>query len=92
MRRRGIPLIGAGAMMGGFGGGMGSPLLTALLSGGLGYVVGSGSGQRQMTEQLNVRIGQLEQLREAADLAQLTRGGATTAGGRARKAECFHGA
>ncbi|MGZ3677610.1 MAG: SHOCT domain-containing protein [Ktedonobacterales bacterium] len=65
MRRGGFPIIGPGPVMDGFGGGMGmgmgSPLLTALLSGGLGYVVGSGSGQRQMSAQQNARIGQLEQ-------------------------------
>ncbi len=49
MRRRGFPLVGS--MMGGMGGGMGSPLLTALLSGGLGYVMGSGAGQRQQQQQ-----------------------------------------
>lgn len=50
-------------MFGGFGGGMGmgSPLLMALLSGGLGYAVGSGAGQQQMNEEQNARIGQLEQ-------------------------------
>ncbi len=57
-RRHGFPIMGG---FGGMGMGMGSPLLTALLSGGLGYAVGSGAGQQRMSEEQNARIGQLEQ-------------------------------
>jgi hypothetical protein len=44
MRRMGMPLLG-GWGMGGYGG-MGSPLLTTLMAGGLGYMAGSNSAQQ----------------------------------------------
>jgi len=44
MRRVGVPLV---MPMGSWGwGGMGSPLLTTLMAGGLGYALGSNSGQQ----------------------------------------------
>jgi hypothetical protein len=44
MRRIGVPLV---MPMGGWGwGGMGSPLLTTLMAGGLGYALGSNSAQQ----------------------------------------------
>lgn len=42
-RRLGAPLI---VPMGGYGWGMGSPLLTTLMAGGLGYAIGSSSAQQ----------------------------------------------
>ncbi len=42
-RRFGAPLI---VPMGGYGWGMGSPLLTTLMAGGLGYALGSNSAQQ----------------------------------------------
>jgi hypothetical protein len=42
MRRGGMPLFG----MGGMGMGMGSPLMTGLMAGGLGYLLGSNSNQQ----------------------------------------------
>lgn len=44
MRRRGFPLLMP--MSGGWGWGGGSPLLTTLMAGGLGYMMGSNSGQQ----------------------------------------------
>ena len=41
MRRYGAPLIGMGGM-----GGMGSPLLTGLMTGGIGYLLGSNASQQ----------------------------------------------
>jgi hypothetical protein len=42
MRRGGMPLLGTGMGMG-----MGSPLLTGLMTGGIGYLLGRGSNQQQ---------------------------------------------
>src|SRR5512146_1636458 len=44
MRRVGVPLMGMG--MGGFG----SPLLTTLMAGGMGYMLGSNSGQQAVPQ------------------------------------------
>ena len=44
MRRIGMPLLGGWGMEG--MGGMGSPLLTTLMAGGLGYMAGSNSAQQ----------------------------------------------
>ncbi|MGB8346868.1 MAG: SHOCT domain-containing protein [Ktedonobacteraceae bacterium] len=43
MRRFGAPLI---MPMGGYGMGMGSPLITTLMAGGLGYMMGSNTAQQ----------------------------------------------
>ena len=42
MRRGGMPLIGMGIGMG-----LGGPLMTGLMAGGLGYLLGSNSNQPQ---------------------------------------------
>jgi hypothetical protein len=48
MRRIGVPLV---VPMGGWGGmGMGSPLLTTLMAGGLGYALGSNSAQQAVPQ------------------------------------------
>ncbi len=48
MRRVGVPLV---MPMGGWGwGGMGSPLLTTLMAGGLGYAIGSSSAQQNVPQ------------------------------------------
>lgn len=44
MRRFGVPMVMP--MMGGYGYGMGSPLLTSLLAGGVGYALGSNTAQQ----------------------------------------------
>lgn len=46
-RRFGAPLI---VPMGGYGWGMGSPLLTTLMAGGLGYALGSNSVQQNVPQ------------------------------------------
>jgi hypothetical protein len=50
MRRGGMPLIG----MGGMGMGMGSPLLSGLMTGGLGYLLGRSSSQQQEPQVVQV--------------------------------------
>lgn len=47
MRRFGAPLI---MPMGGYGWGMGSPLLTTLMAGGLGYALGNNSAQQNVPQ------------------------------------------
>lgn len=62
MPRRGVPIIGAGRMMGGgMGMRMGSRLVAALLTGGLGYLAGRRAGQRQQSAQQTARIGEQQQ-------------------------------
>lgn len=49
MRRGGMPLIGMGMGMG-----MGSPLLTGLMAGGLGYMMGSNMNKQQNPQVVQV--------------------------------------
>lgn len=51
MRRGGFPLIGLGM-------GMGGPLLTGLMAGGLGYLLGSNSNQPQNPQVVQMMPGQ----------------------------------
>ncbi len=49
MRRGGMPLFGMGGMGMGM---MGSPLLTGLMGGGIGYMLGSNSANQQASQQV----------------------------------------